>query len=61
MKTKKELQSALIKARGRAYEAWVKAQGYLPATLPVQEAHIADFAVRKAERELALFDAQANN
>jgi len=61
MKTRKELESVLTRARGRAYEAWVKAQGYLPATLPVQKAHIADLAVRKAERKLVFFDAQANN
>ncbi|MFH2002136.1 MAG: hypothetical protein ABIK28_20855 [Planctomycetota bacterium] len=60
MKTKKELQSALIKARGRAYEAWARAQGYLPGTEPQQLAHSADMSVRKMERELALFDAQAN-
>ena len=57
MKTKKELQTALIKARGRAYEAWAKAQGYRPGTEPQQLAHIADMAVHKMERELALFDA----
>jgi len=57
MKTKKELQTALIQARRRAYEAWVKAQGYLPETEPQQLAHIADMDVHKMEREIALFDA----